>query len=118
MNAFFNSQFNYCPVIWKFRSRTLNNKINRLPERCLRIMYNDKTYSFNDLLEKDNSVSLNYRNIQTLAMEMYKVANGMSPIIMKYFILEKNLIITYVIHLTLSSPPIHSVYHYGNEFGT
>ena len=82
MNAFFNSQFNYCPVIWKFRSRTLNNKINRLPERCLRIMYNDKTYSFNELLEKDNSVSLNYRNIQALAMEMYKVANGMSPVIM------------------------------------
>ena len=42
MNAFFKSQFNYYPGIWMFHSRTLNNKINRLNERCLRIIYKDK----------------------------------------------------------------------------
>ena len=26
MNAFFKAQFNYCPVIWMFHSRSLNNK--------------------------------------------------------------------------------------------
>ena len=36
LNAFFKSQFNYCPAIWMFPSCTLNNKINRLHERCLR----------------------------------------------------------------------------------
>ena len=46
MNAFFNSQFNYCPVIWMFYSRTLNNKKNRLHERRLHIVYNDKTFTF------------------------------------------------------------------------
>ena len=35
MNAFFNSQFSYCPLIWMFHSRKLNNKINFLQERCL-----------------------------------------------------------------------------------
>ena len=39
MNAFFNSQFSYCPLIWMFHSRLINNKINRLHERCLRIVY-------------------------------------------------------------------------------
>ena len=34
-------------------SRALNNKINRLHERCLRIIYNDKTSTFKELLEKD-----------------------------------------------------------------
>ena len=82
MNAFFNSQFNYCPVIWMCHSRPLNNEINRLHEQCLRIIYNDKTCTFKELLEKDNSVSIHYGNIQTLAVEMYKVANGMSPEIM------------------------------------
>ena len=53
MNAFFNSQFNYCPLIWMCHSRENNNKINRLHERCLRIIYNDKRSSFNALLEKD-----------------------------------------------------------------
>ena len=82
MNVFFNSQFNYCPVIWMCHSRALNNKINRLHERYLRIIYNDKTSTFKELLEKDDSVSIHYRNIQTLATEMYTVANGMSPEIM------------------------------------
>ena len=63
-------------------SRTLNNKINRLHERCLRIIYSDKISTFKELLEKDNSASIHYRNIQALAIEMYKVANGVSPEIM------------------------------------
>ena len=103
MNAFFNPQFNYCPVIWMCHGRAINNKINRLHERCLRIIYNDKTSTFKELLEKDNSVSIHYRNIQALAIEMYKVANGMAPEIMNEIFksLEKNLIITYVIGLNL-----------------
>ena len=59
-----------------FHSYNLNNKINRLHERCLRVIYNDKTSSFEQLLENDNSVSIHHRNIQTLAIEMYKVTNG------------------------------------------
>ena len=93
MNAFFDSQFNYCPLIWMFHSRNLNNKINRLHEHCLRVIYNDKTSSFEQLLENDNSVSIHHRNIQTLVIEMYQVTNGLSP--------EINLDITYVIHLSL-----------------
>ena len=38
--------------------------------------------SFNEFLEKDNFVSIHDRNIQALAIEMYKVANGMSSVIM------------------------------------
>ena len=43
MNAFFNSQFNYCPLIRMFHNRTTKRKINRLHERCLCI-YNDNIY--------------------------------------------------------------------------
>ena len=83
LNAFFKAQFNYCPVVWMFHSRSLNNKINRLHERCLRIIYNDKHSNFDVLLEKDNSVSIHHNNIYSLAIEMYKIANGISPEIMK-----------------------------------
>ena len=61
-----------------FHSRTLNNKINRLHERCLCIIYNDNTSYFTELLESDNSVSVHHRNIQVLATELYKVVNGLS----------------------------------------
>ena len=82
MNSFFRSQFNYCPLIWMCHSRTNNRKINRLHERCLRIICNDKQSSFIKLLEKDNSVSKHQRNLQILAIEMFKVSNGLSPVLM------------------------------------
>ena len=53
MNDFFRSQFNYYPLLWMCHSRTLNNKINRLHERCLRIVYNNKLSSFQNLLDQD-----------------------------------------------------------------
>ena len=115
MNAFFNSQFNYCPVIWMFHSRALNNKINRFHGGCLCIVYNDKMSTFNELLEKDNSVSIRYRNIQALAIEMFKVANGMSPVIMNeifQLIEESHYNLRYTSNFVI--PPIHSVYH-GSE---
>ena len=82
INAFFTSQFSYCPPVWMCYSRTNNSKINRLHERCLRLVYNDKQSSFNELLEKDGSVSIHMRNIQILATEMYKLVNNLSPPIM------------------------------------
>ena len=62
-----------------FHSRSLNGKTNRLRERCLRMVYNDKKTNFEELVVRDNSVSLHYRNIQSLAAKMYMVATGMSP---------------------------------------
>ena len=58
MNAFFKSQFSYCLLSWIFHSYTLNNKINRLQEKCLRIICNNKTSSFTELLDIANSVSI------------------------------------------------------------
>ena len=86
MNAFFNLQFNYCPLIWMCHNRTTIRKINRLHERCLRIIYNDKQSSFKMLSEKDSSVSIDDRNIPSLATEMNKVSNGLStPVVSNTF---------------------------------
>ena len=79
MKTFIESHFNYCPLIWMFDSRTINNKINRLDERALRIVYSDFKSSFEGLLMQDNSFSVHERNIQSLAIEIYKFLNGLSP---------------------------------------
>ena len=80
MKAFINSQFNYGQLIWLFHNRTLNNKINKLHERTLRIVYKDENLTFKQLLDLDGSVTIHQRNIQKLAIEMYKVKNGLSPV--------------------------------------
>ena len=53
MNSFFNLDFNYCPLVWLFYSRSIDSKINRLHERVLRIVYNDIRSSIENILEKD-----------------------------------------------------------------
>ena len=63
MKTFTESQLNYCPLVWMIHSRTINNKINRLHERALRIVYSDFKLSFEGLLMKDNSFSIHEKNI-------------------------------------------------------
>ena len=52
MRSFIESQFGYCPLIRTFHSRRLNNKLNRILERALRITYNDKSSSYEELFIK------------------------------------------------------------------
>ena len=79
LNSFFNSQFSYCPLIWMFYSRIMNNEINWLRERCMWLMYKDKTSSFEELLEQDKSILILTRNLQMLTTEMFKVYGSMFP---------------------------------------
>ena len=67
MKPFIESQFGYCPLVWMFHGRGVNNKINHLHERSFRIVYKDK------LIKKDNSFTVHHRNIQSLAIELFKV---------------------------------------------
>ena len=83
LKAFILSQFNYCPLLWMFHSRKLNNKINNIHERALRITYKDKTTSFTDLLVKDNSVTIHQKNLQVLATEIFKFTRGYLPSLME-----------------------------------
>ena len=61
MKAFIKSQFSYCPLIWMLYSRTLNNGINNIHERALRLTYKDNQSSFKHLLEKDHSVTVHQK---------------------------------------------------------
>ena len=83
MKAFVNAQFGYCPLVWMFHSRSLNNRINKIHERALRIVFKDKNATFSELLRRDGSVTIHERNIQALATEMFKVFNGISPSIIQ-----------------------------------
>ena len=82
MRAFTSSQFEYCSyssLVWFFCSRKINNCMNRIQERALRIVYKDYVSTFAQLLEKDSSVSIHIRNLQVLATEIFKAKNNFSP---------------------------------------
>ena len=64
-----------------FHTGTLNNKTNRLHEKALGIVYGDYKSKFDELLE-DGFFTIHHRNIQTLAFEIFKFLNGLSPQVM------------------------------------
>ena len=47
-------------------SRTLNNRINKIHERALRMTYKDNQSTLKELLEKDHSVTGHHKNLQVL----------------------------------------------------
>ena len=85
MKPFIASEFGYCPLVWIFHSRKLNSQVNKLHERALRIVYQDYTFSFTELLEKDNSATIYNRNIRLV----FKVKSGLFPSIYERNLCEK-----------------------------
>ena len=61
-----------------FHNRKLNQRINKIHTRALRIVYNDHLCTFEELLERDNCFTIHEGNLQKLATQMFKVNNGLS----------------------------------------
>ena len=89
MKAFMESQFAYCPLVGLFHSRALNTKINLLHYRALKFVHQDELSTFQELLIKDNSVSVHHRNIQFLAIELFKVISGNAPFLVNEIFAEE-----------------------------
>ena len=107
------------PTNLDLHTRKNNNKINRLHERCLRIIHKDKQLSSNAPLEKDGSVSIHERNIETLATEIFKVSKNVPPLQMhEIFKLNSELHYNLKYNFLFSSPLLSQsakalkVYHF------
>ena len=110
INLFFKSQFEYCPITWMFHSRALNNRINDLNYRTLRLIYQEYTLIFKELLEKDDSVTIHYRNIRNIAIEMFKAKNNLLPIVMKEIFPDRNYSGPHLrSQVDFEVPPVNSV---------
>ena len=95
MKDFVLFQFSYCSLRWMFHSRGLNNKIDSIHEDVLRITFNDKSSTFQELLDKDNSITIHHRNITALATEIYKFFHGYSPAILNEVFVSSRCILPY-----------------------
>ena len=77
--SFISSNFNYCPLVWFFTSRASINKIQKLQERALRFVLKDSTSDYETLLSKSDFDSFRISSVKTMAVEIYKILNGMGP---------------------------------------
>ena len=69
-------------------SRGVNNKVNHLHERSLRIVYKDNIISLEDILKSDKLLTINQRNIQSLAIKLFKIKGNLSNKCTTFFKLE------------------------------
>ena len=91
LNSIIKSHFSYCPLIWMFCSRFLNNLINRIHELALRLIHNDHVSTFQDIFEITKEKTIHQNNLECLATEIYKFLNGFSlPIMNGAFMIRNN----------------------------
>ena len=57
----------------------MQKRIDKLHERALRVVYKDENLTFEQLLEKDEGFTIHERNLQKVALLMYKVKHGLCP---------------------------------------
>ena len=89
--AFIVSQFNYFPLLWMIHTKQLNNRINSLHEKALRVTFQNRNSSFSKLLKLEKLASIHYRYIKYLLTEIYKVKMGLSPpVVSDVFSLNQN----------------------------
>ena len=78
-NSFVASNFNYCPLVWHFCGVSNSYKMEKLHERCLRIVYKDYDSSYDRLLEMANTPSLVISRLRILLPEVYKSIHHLNP---------------------------------------
>ena len=115
MKSYIFSQLNYCSLNWMCHSRSLYNKINRIQERSLQIVYRGYKSSFKELLQNDKFLTIHQKNLQYLAIEIYKVKMDISPkIINDVFRFSKNSVYSLRSGFQLEKPSINTV-QFGSE---
>ena len=76
MKACITPQFSYFSLLWMFLSKKMS-KSDALHERTLRITNWEKDYFFNELLQKNNCISIPHKNLRSLAMQISKMSDNM-----------------------------------------
>ena len=79
IKAFIMSQFSYCPLVWMCYSRILNNKINKLHEKALRLVSDDGQSAFEELLNIDKSATMHRTNLQICKCRIVLSTSLISP---------------------------------------
>ena len=99
MQAFTKSWFNYSPLVWMFHSRTMTNKINRIHERALSLVYSDHISSFDELLKKDQSFSVQLLNYCAITTQILNFTNFITVFLQVSWKMSSN--ITQIFHTNL-----------------
>ena len=78
-SSFIISNFNYCPVVWMFISKSSLNNLENIQKRALRFVCTDFVSIYSELLEICGSQGVKLMTLRCMAIEVYKCVNNMNP---------------------------------------
>ena len=78
-NSFILSHLNYCSTVWHFCLKRDSDKIEKLNERALRSLFQDRSSDYGTLLKKAGKTTLYTRRVQDIAILVYKALHDQSP---------------------------------------
>ena len=85
LDSFILSNFNYCSLTWIFCSAALSQKIEKIQERALMLLYNDNYSSHNSLLLKAERPTMEVSRLRRLAIEVFKTLKSLNPDFMRTY---------------------------------
>ena len=88
--SFIMSNFNSCPVVWMFTSKSLLLKLETIKKRALRFVLDDYASNYYDSLKKADVPGMKIMALRFLAIEVYKCINGLNPKYLNDLFIVKN----------------------------
>ena len=78
-NSFIMSNFNYCPLVWHFCGKMNNQKLEKIQERALRILYDDYKSSYEHLVETAGTCTILINRLRQITLTVFKSLHGLNP---------------------------------------
>lgn len=77
--SFILSNFMFCPAVWHCCGETNTKRLEKLQYRALKFVFNDYHSNYDALLTRANLPTLALARLRSIACEVYKAVNKLSP---------------------------------------
>ena len=85
------SNFNHCPLVWHFCGQVNNQKLLKVQERALRILFADYNSSYMELLGSAGTTTLLIQRLRLIALTAFKSLHGLNPPCLNYMFTPKQM---------------------------
>ena len=78
-SSFIMRNFDYCPLVWHFCGQVNNQKLEKIQERALRILFADYNSSYTELLGRAGTTTLLIQRLRLIALTVFQSLHGLNP---------------------------------------